>query len=152
MLWIILSLVLGIQISKAQNSPAEAVQNEPILSGSSLKSEDTVIKSDAIFIGQITQMGFQSLKAAGRSSYYGNIVKILQVLRGTVDAQIKITLYVYYVSDTPENPPKTGNSYIFFVKKNAPGQPDPYAALKLLPATDDNIAKVKALIAASPAP
>jgi len=39
-------------------------------------------------------------------------------------------------------------SYVFFVKKND-GKGvyfDPYAIVKLLPATDDNIAKVRKLI------
>ncbi|MDB4793752.1 hypothetical protein OAG63_01835 [Methylacidiphilales bacterium] len=148
---IALSFILGIQGSKAQSVQPNAVENTSTkLSGSDLKSGDAITKCDAIFVGEITQMGFQSLKATGRSSYYGNIIKILQVLRGAISVQIKVTLYVYYVSDTPENIPKVGNPYIFFVKKNASGQPDPYTALKLLPATDDNITKVKALITAAP--
>jgi len=47
-----------------------------------------------------------------------------------------------------QKPPESGNSYIFFVRKNG----SEFAVLKLLPATDANIAKVKALIAAAPAP
>lgn len=48
-------------------------------------------------------------------------------------------------------PPKYGNSYIFFVNRNYSGSDNPFTALKLLPATDDNIAKVKKLIATASA-
>ena len=51
------------------------------------------------------------------------------------------------ITNSHEQLPKVGNTYIFFVKKIAHPDPDPYRAIKLLPATDDNIAKVKALIA-----
>ncbi len=108
------------------------------------------MKTDAIFVGEITQMGFPSIKAVGRLSYYKNKVKVLQILRGTIEPQIKVTIYLYSVSDISETQPNIGTAYIFFIKKNDQGTFDPYTALKLLPATDTNITKVKKLIAAAP--
>lgn len=152
MLWIMLSLVFTIQISRAQNTPAGAEQNEPALSGSTLRSEDVATKADAVFVGQITHLGFSNLKALGEAVYRGLQVKVLQVLRGSVDPQSTFTLRVMVPSiSSHENPPAVGSTYIFFVKKDDPSKHDAYTVLKLLPATDDNIAKVKAVIAAAPA-
>jgi hypothetical protein len=143
-MWSFLACVaLGLQLSKAQN--------ELVLSGSSLKSEDIATKVDAIFVGEITAIGFGNTKEKGESSYRGVQVKVLQVLRGAVDTSITVTLYVVGRMDFHEDPPKVGSSYIFFAKKAGAFEKDPYIVLKLLPATDANIAKVKALIAAAPA-
>jgi len=137
MLGLVLGLVLGIQPVKAQN--------EPVLNGSTLKAEDIAAKADAVFVGEIIQMGFPNPSAPGLASY-GTQVKVLQVLRGSVDAQITVTIDTHAMNR--EEPPKVGTQYIFFVKKEG----DHFKALKLLTATDANIAKVKALIAAAPAP
>jgi hypothetical protein len=150
-LWILLSSILGIQMSEAQNSPAEASQNGPALTGSSQKSEDIVVKADAIFVGEVTTIGFGELKAPGESVYRGVQVKVSKVFRGTVADSITVTLLVVGRMEFHEDPPKVGNSYIFFVKKNAREQPDSYAVLKLILGTDANITRVKALIAAAPA-
>ncbi len=141
--WIVLSFLVGIQPMSAQN--------EPVLSGSKLRSEDVAAKADVVFVGEITAIGFGDTKAEGESAYRGVQVKVLQVLQGTVAASITVTLHVVGMMEYHEDPPKVGNSYIFFVKKSAPGQHDAYTVFKLLSATDANIAKIKTLIAAAPA-
>src|SRR5260221_10713215 len=113
---LLLSLVLGVQICKGQNTPAETDQSAPILSGSGLKSEDVAVKADAVFVGEITKMGLLDESAPGRDSYHGVQVKVLQVLRGTVAAQVSVTLYATYTAR--EQPPKVGGTYIFFARKN----------------------------------
>lgn len=154
-LWTLL-LILGIQTSKAQNIPAEAGQNESVrLIGSNIKTKDIISKMDAIFVGKITKRGEKVILppiAQDRGNLYGGIkVAVAQVLRGSVDTQISVTLFLnalYY-----EKLPWIGTSYIFFVTKDAkvdPFNPDPFTVLKLLPATDANIAKVKKLIVATP--
>jgi hypothetical protein len=148
MLGLMLSLVLGIQITKGQNTPAGVEQSEPVLSGSTLKSEDVMVKADAIFVGEIVEIGFPTAKAPGRGSYYGVQVKVLQVLRGSVDAQVTVTLYTTYSAH--EQPPKVGNTYIFFAHKNTEPGWDNYTVVKLLPATDATITKVKGIIAQAP--
>jgi hypothetical protein len=137
-LWMLLNLVLGLQPVKAQN--------EPLLSGSTLKSEDIAVKVDAVFVGEITDPGLTVPTSPGMASYNGVQVKVLQVLRGSIDAQT-ITVKLDIFAANREEPPKVGTQYIFFVKKDG----DRFTALKLLPATDDHITKVKALIAAAPA-
>ena len=144
---LMLSLIIGVQIVAAQNTTNPgAVQAEPKLSGSRFKTEDMALKADAVFVGEITQMGSPTAKMAGAVVYHGVQVKILQVLRGSIDPQSTFTLYVSGTTTFHEDSPKVGSSYIFFVRKNGPGQPDLYSVLKLLPATDATTAKVKGLI------
>ncbi|MCE0482915.1 MAG: hypothetical protein LV479_01600, partial [Methylacidiphilales bacterium] len=80
----------------------------------------------------------------------GNKIKVLQVIRGSVEGQVTISFKIR--GGLHEQPPQEGDTYIFFAHKNTEPGWDNYTVLKLLPATDDNIAKVKALIAAAPAP
>jgi hypothetical protein len=145
-LWIV--LVFGIQVSKAQNTPAGVGQTEPVLSGSALKSEDTATKVDAVFVGEITTIGGGNPKATGRSAYRGVQVKVLQVLRGSVAPQVSVTLYARFEGGVHEQPPVVGGTYIFFAHKNIEPGVDNYTVLKLLPATDDSTAAVKKLIPA----
>lgn len=144
MLGLVFSLVLIGQPVKAQN--------EPVLSGSTLKSEDLASKCDAIFIGQIAKLGYPVLASAGAVSYHGVEVKVLQVLRGSIDGEVvKVTLLAMSGQNVHEAPPEVGNTYIFFVHKNTEKGWNPYTAIKLLPATNDHVTKIKALIAAAPA-
>jgi len=119
------------------------------LTGSDLKVENAALHSDAIFVGQITDVGaeeeFPPASAYAGPLYHGVKIKIIQVLRGTVGTQTSVTLFVDFVAQ--EKLQTVGNSYIFFVTKNRDKDPDPFTALKLLPATDDSIAKIKQLIA-----
>lgn len=147
----LLNLVFLVKALKAQNAPTETGRAESTnLAGSTLKMEDTVLKANAIFVGEIIQEGIPDVSAPGRSAYSGVKVKVLQVLRGSVDAQVSVTLYTTYSSN--EQPPKAGSTYIFLAHKNTEPGWDAYKVFKLLPATDENIAKVKQLIAVGPAP
>ncbi len=129
----------------AQNVLTGSTQNESILSGSSLKSKELTLKVDAIFIGTITKIGFPVPAETDTASYSGIEVKVLQVLRGSVDAQI-VTVTLRTKGSLHEAPPVVGSSYIFFVHKNTEKGWDPYTAGKLLSATDDNIVDIKKMI------
>ena len=136
MLGLVLGLVLGVQPVKAQN--------EPVLTGSALKSEDIAAKTDAVFVGEIMQIGFPNPSSPGMASY-GVQVKVLQVLRGSVEGQAIVTVATRAINR--EEPPKAGSQYIFFAKKEG----DRFEALKLLPATAANVAKIKGLLPPAPA-
>jgi hypothetical protein len=105
-------------------------------------------KSDIIFVGTITNSGTKTqlpttIMYAG-TAYGGIKVKVLSVLRGSVGSRASVCLIV----DTTvhEERPAVGGAYIFFVVPNEDQTPDPFYALKLLPATDDNIARARKLI------
>ncbi|MCE0482916.1 MAG: hypothetical protein LV479_01605 [Methylacidiphilales bacterium] len=139
---IALGVALGAMGAKAQS--------EPVLTGSSIKVEDVVLKSDAIFSGTITQeLGPPNLKGIGEN-YYGVHVHVIKIYLGTVAQDVTVSILVL-PRRLNEWAPLQGQTYIFFVKKNAQAASDQFTVLKLLPATDANVTKVKALIAAAPA-
>jgi len=105
------------------------------LPGSRVKSEEAALHSSAVFVGKVTNEG---VRGPYFNIYYTEIsnlqITVLQVLRGSSPNPVALSLNVA----GNEAMPKTGNTYIFFVQKPT--------ALKLLPATDDNIAMVKKLV------
>ncbi|MDB4793753.1 hypothetical protein OAG63_01840 [Methylacidiphilales bacterium] len=145
-LLIALSLILCIEPVKAQTTTAVTGQSEPILSGSGLKVEDIAMKCDAIFIGQIVSLGDAETASAGIDTR-GASIKVLQILRGSVGSQVGVAISTSLWPSLHEQIPQVGKSYIFFVHQEGTR----FTVLKLLPATDDHISKVKALIAAAPA-
>jgi hypothetical protein len=143
----LVTLTLGMFLSIILGAPAACAQNELVLSGSTLKSEDIATKVDIVFVGEITDPGLTLPTSPGMASYNGIQVKVIQFLRGSFNAQT-ITIKLDILAANREEPPKVGAQYILFVKKDG----NRFTALKLLPSTDDQIAKVKALIAATPLP
>ena len=142
LVWMFFSLVFGF----FQNAPATSPSDSE-LSGRDIKIENAVSKSDSIFVGKISKMRLGSITATDRVAYGGVQIRVLQFLRGSIDSQSLVTIYITASHVVHEAPPEVGMPYIFFVTKNTHGTSDPYTVLKLLPATDDNIAKVKQLIA-----
>ena len=63
----------------------------PTLAGSSIKTEDVALKCNAVFVGKITLVGPPTGAAPGLATF-GVKVTVLQVLRGTVDAQVGIRI------------------------------------------------------------
>jgi len=146
-LLMLLSLSLILQALEAQNNTEGTDQNKSIdLSGSTVKTEDIAMKVDAIFVGQIVDIGSPMPGALGQAVYYGVKVNVLQILRGTVDANVTVTLYVTRGMNVHEEPPKTGNSYIFFINEGK----ERIFVRKLLPATDSTTATIKKLIPVPP--
>jgi len=136
-------MALGVQTLKSQDI---VPQNESLkLSGSGLKSEDIILKSDAIFIGQIIAKGAVLMLEPGKS-YRFYTVKVATLLKGTLAGEIQVSLDVRNDSRVVEVIPRVGENYIFFAILKA----SEIIVVKLLPATDANIAKIKALIADYP--
>ena len=139
-----IGLVCGSPALKAQDTPVSSDQK---LTGSVVKVEDIISTCDAVFLGEITDIGVPSDPADdGWTVTSGIGVSVSENLRGSVESQIKVTLRTLSSSSTQESTPKFEGSYIFFVNKTADASEDPYMVVKLLPATDTNIAMVKQLI------
>ena len=97
-------------------------------------------KAETIFIGTILDISpFGDPGAAGGLHYWPSI-RVTRVLRGWIDNPVSVQIFV---TDNPhEEPPRKGSSYIFFIDK-IPGW---NLGRKLLPATDDAIKQVGAVI------
>jgi len=119
----------------------------PKLTGSNLAITDALSQSDFIFIGKIPQMSGEAASTI-RAIYGGVHVNVLRTLRGTLVKQISVSLDVF-MADKGEEKPKTGSPYIFFVRKTIEAEGDDMA-LKILPATDNNVAAIKKLVVGLP--
>ena len=113
--------------------------NQHQLSGSMLKLPEAA-KSDVTFIAQITKLGFPDADSSGETGYGGTEAKVLQVLRGSIDSPVVLDIHVLYIPH--EEPPRVGRSYIFFANK-VPGYTE---VRKILPLTDEDVAKVKEVL------
>lgn len=118
----------------------------PTLIGSSIKTDDAIQKSRVVFVGQLAKLGEPDDSVDHDSlgpEYPQAKVKVLTGLKGTFDAGVSVGIYPNSI--LKEETPKERGVYIFFVKYESNAS-TPYIVLKLLPATDDNIAMVKKLI------
>jgi len=127
----------------------------PKITGSRITAEDALQKSDVIFIGQITSLGVEEYHETAEPypgpNYQGAKVKVVQTLRGSLKSPAVMTIFVGSVV-YQETIPTVGYLYIVFaIRTIKPDRhnPDPFVILKLLPATDDNTAKVKSMIFAA---
>jgi hypothetical protein len=146
---LILIIILSFSIRLAKSQVAAPMSQSIAFSGSNTKLEDAVSRAEVIFVGEIIQIGGPSLSSAGQAEFCGNQVKVLEVFRGSATGQITVS---FVIAEKPkEQVPSVGSSYIFFAQKVVHPDPDLYTAFKLLPATDSNETKVKALVAALPA-
>jgi hypothetical protein len=75
---------------------------------------------------------------------FGNRVRGFQYLKGSFDD--RSTVAIRQMTDLGEQMPGPKSPYIFFISKNAQTELDPFAVLKVLPATKENIATVTKLI------
>jgi len=125
------------EVKRLINLPANYHQ----LPGSRLKMSDVAPKSDFVFVGKLLKIPPGDADSAGETGYDGAPVKILHVFRGSMVNPLSIDFHVFFMPH--EDPPKVGQSYIFFVQ----GADSSYReASKILPATDENIAQVEKLI------
>jgi hypothetical protein len=108
----------------------------PNLTGSTLKADDVISQSDAVFIGEVTQIG-STASSPVMASYGGTKVNVAQTYKGSVDRKISVTIDALDLDH--EQAPLAGNKYVFFVRKNTETGSDAFTVLKLLPATKDNI-------------
>jgi hypothetical protein len=112
------------------------------LVGSLNSTRDEVISATDVVLGKFTKVragGFESMMGVG---YHGEIT-ILQVLKGNAFGSLEVGFSVIRGPKNTEAEPNLDDKYIIMMSG--------HDVRKLLPATDANIAKIKALIAAAPA-
>jgi hypothetical protein len=115
------------------------------LVGSTVKTEDAASRSQTIFIGRLVSLGQQneSMDPLTLGPLYRHAkIRVLASIKGAFDSVKSVRLCPNAVSQ--EKTPIEGASYIFFIEYDS-GASTTYI-LKLLDATDENIARVKKLI------
>ncbi len=119
------------------------------LSGHEKKNEDLVAVVPDIVVAKFTSLGNGSDDAPGATFYEKAEIEIVSSLKGTLSGDLQAGYSVkLFPPSKKETVPVIGTPYIMFIQKLGPTE---YEIKKLLPATDNDIAKVKALIAAAPA-
>ncbi|MCE0497936.1 MAG: hypothetical protein LV481_08340 [Methylacidiphilales bacterium] len=142
------------RIYRDQKSLAAGQNEQTKLPGSAKKTEDVIPECNTAFEGEVLGVGSIGMVGGGVPGYFDNKVKVLQVFRGSVDA-VANTVDYEVVNASTELVPQVGNRCIFLAQKyTVTGSLDAgtirFRVFKVLTATDDNIAKVKQLIAAAP--
>jgi hypothetical protein len=142
-----LFLAAAVQGYPQTNSAPQITVDGSKLSGSWHKPEELIVKSDAIFTGELLSLSPPDFVASGSPSY-GAKVKVFQLLKGTVNSEITVILRVTNIGPITEKKPELNHTYIFFAKIIK--EDDLIQITKLMDGTDDRTAKVKALIAQAP--
>jgi len=126
----------------------------PTLSGSKLQTKDALTVSKAVIVGKVNQLGWDVWTNPIYSNSIGTKVRVLQVLRGSIKRDVFVNISAS--CNDHEALPTVSETYIFFINSSSESQffirkvvesgEDQFTALKLLHATDANIALVKKLI------
>lgn len=128
--------------------PISAQVKSELEPGSQLKLADAVNEANVIIVGKISNAGVPSFKSDGVLVNHHVKIQLMVSLRGGFDQSkgARVT------SVLDEKSPRLGQFYIFFLKFAEKSSEEFYETVKIVPATDANIADVKTLIAAAPAP
>jgi hypothetical protein len=117
-----------------------------VLSGHEKKMEDLVTVVPDIVIAKFTSLGNGSDDAPGATFFEKAGIEIVSSLKGSLSGDLQAGYSVkLFPPSKKETMPVIGTPYIMFIQKLGPTE---YEIKKILPATDDNIARVKGLISA----
>jgi hypothetical protein len=141
---LILAAVSVALIVNGYSQTSTQPQGSGVLSGHEKKNEDAIKGSTHVVVATFSVLGYPGPGADGEANYDQAEIAVVTALKGTLSGQLKAHYIVY---DMPgkdqESLPALGTQYIMFIQQLGPTE---YEIKKLLPATDDNIAKVKQLI------
>ena len=113
------------------------------ITGSPLTLEDAKSRSNLILLGTITNLGYSDFRGKGLLVYGSVTVMASTTYLGTATSSVKVRIGLTRQDEAPVQ----GTQYLFFISKKEHHN----YVIEFLPSTDDNIAKVKALIASAPA-
>jgi hypothetical protein len=109
--------------------------------GHQLKPEVLIARKLNIVVANFESLGMEFLDRLGGNDFGGAQIEISSVLQGSLSGRVVATYFV----GADEAEPKLNTNYIMFIKRGAGGE---LIIQKLLAAKSDNLAKIKALIAA----
>jgi hypothetical protein len=118
--------------------------------GHSKKDQDFINPTIDIVVAKFIALGNGSADEVGATYYERAQVQITSTLQGALSGNIKVS---FTARSFPKNEkdalPALNTEYILFIRDQKI-DPDDYELEKILPATDQNIARIKSLIAAAP--
>ena len=125
-------------------SAAAGKNEEKNLTGHAVTIEKMARLCDDIVLAKFIAIGYPSGDANGQDYYEQAKIEIDSTLKGSLSGTITVGYDVLNVPGTDrETVPTPGESYIAFIRENGPIE---RRILKLLPATDVNVAEVKKVL------
>jgi hypothetical protein len=107
------------------------------------KATEGDLKTSDVVIAKFISFGVIEIDNAGALSYEQDDIQIIRALRGQLSGKLKVSFEILtFPGKDRETLPVLGTEYVMFIKKL--GASD-FEIIKLLKATDDNIAKIKTL-------
>lgn len=144
---LIIGFILIINAS-AQTVPSTS-EDKMMYTGHEKKIEIAIKESTDIVVAAFTKLGFGGPDADAESFYEQAEIKIITALKGTLSGNIPVSYTIqWYPGNIKETIPVIGTQYIMFIQKLGPQE---NRIKKILPATDEKVSSVKALIVAQPA-
>jgi hypothetical protein len=130
--------------SGAAPSASASAANDLPRTGREISLDDALGRSSAVVVGKFTKLGKADVGAPGQSYFDGAEIEISNALSGSMKGAVPV---VYTVQRLPERSaealPSVGESLIFVIATDG-GQT---RAIKMLTATSENVADVKAALA-----
>jgi hypothetical protein len=118
--------------------------SDDIFPGHDKKNEELIKTVTNIVVAKFTSLGNLNLDAPGEVLYVHAKIEIASCLKGSLSGTLQARYNVQDFSEGPtETLPVVGTQYIMFIRDYH--LPD-YRIEKILPATDTNLASIKALI------
>ena len=140
----LLILILGMLSSLIM-----AQTTNSLLPGSRSDLDKTVSHADIIVVAKMVSLGITMPDATAQADYDSAQIQVMQALKGSPNQNLSVSISVHFSKGRIEEiAPEVGKEYLFFIRTD---EVKHEIVLKIIPATDDNIARVKALIAAAPA-
>ena len=134
---ILLVLLLGASRILLSDTPNKQLVGHKI-------TEEQASKYKAIFIGEFVSLGDGPNPDALGEGYYNNAkVKVAESYKGSLSGTLMADSSVLEMIE-PESRPQLTTKYLFFAHSGSPGY---LQVKKLLPATEQNIIRIKVLIA-----
>ena len=140
LLVVLLSLPSVINAYCQSQAPLQTEAVNPV--GHAQKSEELVKSTNEVIIGKLISIGYPSGDSSDEDFYDQAEVEVISVLKGDMSGTVKVS-YSVRLGKNKEMVPVIGTQYIMFIHMLPPNE---FRIKKLLPATDDNISKVKQLI------
>jgi hypothetical protein len=130
----------------------EMTEGQNLFTGSQIKMDLAAAQAEVIFIGNVEKVEESPLLTPFGLLHYGVQIQVTDLLKGKVAPDVEVLVDVSVLTTPRETPPVVHQKYVFFGKNDKSGTETYIRILKLLPADDVAVAKVKQLIAAGSAP
>jgi hypothetical protein len=137
-------IILVLLVMVIVDTSNAASSDSAVLPGHEKRAEKLVSSVSAVVIAKFISLGYGGTDAPGSTFFERAKVAVVSSIKGSLSGTITVGYSVQEIPEAEkESAPIIGTPYIMFIQTLGP---DEHEIRKLLAATDDNIALVKAII------